>query len=121
MGDPTGGTLHCPLISEMNGLIESLKFNGYIKLLGRVDDPELTVFADASELAYGVCRYVRWPLIAGGYVSQLVISNNRIAPKRKLSLPRLELCAAVIAARLSQFVMKEQIISSRVSYTLRIQ
>ena len=57
------------------------------------------VFADASTKAYGAVVY----LSSSGHVS-LAMSNTRVAPIKTTSLPRLELMAAVTAARLAKFV-----------------
>ena len=53
------------------------------------------VFADASEKGYGACAYIA----VAGQVS-LVTSRARVAPLKKLTLPRLELMACLVAARL---------------------
>lgn len=37
----------------------------------------------------------------------MIIAKNRIAPVRQLSVPRLELCGAVMAARLREIIIKE--------------
>ena len=64
---------------------------------------ELHAFGDASERAYGACIYLRLPLVQGYQVS-LVIARTRVAPIKKLSLPRLELMSALLCARLVTFV-----------------
>ncbi|CAC5382019.1 unnamed protein product [Mytilus coruscus] len=65
-----------------------------------VGDPMLVIFSDGSKLAYGTCAYVRWGTAHGGFESRLVIAKNRIAPTKQMSVPRLELCGAVLAARI---------------------
>ena len=67
------------------------------------DTVELHCFGDASELAYGACVYLR-VLLEGNYKVSLVCSRTRVAPIKKLSLPRLELLASVVCARLAEFV-----------------
>ena len=59
----------------------------------------LFVFADASTKAYGAIVYLN----SGNHIS-LVMSKNRVAPTRAVTLPRLELMAAVTATRLTEFV-----------------
>ncbi|XP_053400768.1 uncharacterized protein LOC123558691 [Mercenaria mercenaria] len=56
---------------------------------------QLHVFVDASVKLYGAAAY-----ILNHKETRLVIAKNRIAPVKKLTLPQLELMAAVIGARL---------------------
>lgn len=65
---------------------------------------ELHCFADASELAFGASIYVRIIDEIGEISNALVCSKSRVAPTRKISIPRLELCAAVLAAKLFEKV-----------------
>ena len=66
---------------------------------------ELHGFGDASPKAYGAAVYIRIADKQGHISSQLVISKSRVAPIKKVSLPRLELLAAVVNARLLKFVV----------------
>ncbi|XP_053967349.1 uncharacterized protein LOC128868835 [Anastrepha ludens] len=64
---------------------------------------QLHTFVDASENAYAAVSYFR--IEAGGHVvSRLVAAKAKVAPLRPLSIPRLELQAAVIGARLTNMV-----------------
>ncbi|XP_029168338.1 uncharacterized protein LOC114938529 [Nylanderia fulva] len=56
-------------------------------------------FCDASERAYGACVYIR-TRDSDGYRVELLISKSRIAPIRAVSLPRLELNAALLLSHL---------------------
>ena len=68
-------------------------------------DLELHVFADASPKAYGSCVYLRIKQPDGSYRVSFVMSRSRVAPLRqRLSLPRLELMACLVAAKLVRFV-----------------
>ena len=69
----------------------------------RTADPSATVlhvFADASPKAYGAVVYIQC-----GNHSSLVISKSRVALLKQYSLSRLELMAAIVAARLGSFVV----------------
>ncbi|XP_058827829.1 uncharacterized protein LOC131687754 [Topomyia yanbarensis] len=61
---------------------------------------QLHTFSDASESAYGACTYARCVDSSGQIRVQLLASKSRVAPLKKITLPRLELCAADIAAKL---------------------
>ncbi|XP_053390230.1 uncharacterized protein LOC128553138 [Mercenaria mercenaria] len=65
------------------------------------DDTRLHIFVDASTQSYGATAY-----ICRRNHSSLVMAKNRIAPLKPLTLPKLELMAAVIGARLSQHLRK---------------
>ena len=66
---------------------------------------ELHGFGDASPKADGAAVYIRIADKQGHVSSQLVISKSRVGPIKKVSLPRLELLAAVVNARLLKFVV----------------
>ena len=67
---------------------------------------ELHGFGDASPKAYGAAVYIRVTDEQGQISSQLVMSRSRVAPIKTVSLPRLELLAAVVNARLLKFVVQ---------------
>ncbi|XP_065082353.1 uncharacterized protein LOC135704779 [Ochlerotatus camptorhynchus] len=61
---------------------------------------QLHTFSDASEAAYGACTYARSVDSQGNVAVHLLASKSRVAPLKRVSLPRLELCAADLAAKL---------------------
>lgn len=73
-------------------------------LLSRYECPSefsLQVFCDASEKAYGVVIYCRSVYSDGAIECRFLIAKTRVAPvKPSLTIPRLELNAAVLATRL---------------------
>lgn len=66
---------------------------------------ELHGFSDASEFAYGACIYLRATATDGKHSTHLLCSKNRVAPLKSLSIPRLELCAALLLAQLTNKVL----------------
>nr|XP_049464887.1 uncharacterized protein LOC125907318 [Anopheles coluzzii] len=61
---------------------------------------EFHTFTDASEAAYGACVYARCESAAGEVRISLLASKSRVAPLKRVTLPRLELSAAVLGAHL---------------------
>nr|CAI5841992.1 unnamed protein product [Callosobruchus analis] len=61
---------------------------------------QLHGFADASMQAYGACIYIRVTYTNGTSTSNLLCSKSRIAPIKAITLPGLELSAALLLARL---------------------
>lgn len=63
------------------------------------DNGEVTlhIFEDASRRAYGATAY-----LCNENLSSLVIVKNRIAPLKGITLPKLELMAAVIGVRIAR-------------------
>ena len=68
---------------------------------------QLHVFADASEMGFGAVCYARYSLPDGTIEVSFVMTRNRVAPLRQLSIPRQELQAAVLAVRLYNLVKQE--------------
>lgn len=77
---------------------------------------QLHVFSDASEVAYGACIYARCEDSDGRVRISLLASKSRVAPLKRVSLPRLELSAAVLGAHLYERIRKSIHIEIAASY-----
>ena len=64
----------------------------------------LHTFTDASQQAYGAATYARHLYEDGSVTCRLVASKSRVAPLQAVSIPRLELMAAVVGLRLAEAV-----------------
>ena len=80
------------------------------------NDKELLCFSDASERAFGCSVYLK---VKVGVQSKttLVASRVRVAPLKKITLPRLELLGALLAARLLSFVKSSLFLDSSIPYS----
>ena len=69
------------------------------------------MFCDASEAAYGSVAYLRTVQANQDIQISFVMARSRVAPRRQLTIPRLELCAALSGAQLANLVRSELMLS----------
>ena len=67
-------------------------------------DLQINCFSDTSQKVNGPCIYLRSVDERGETWSRLLCSKSRVAPLKSLSLSRLELCAALLSAKLFEAV-----------------
>ncbi|KAI4884383.1 hypothetical protein NFI96_011230, partial [Prochilodus magdalenae] len=70
------------------------------------------IFCDASERAYGAVVYLRTQDTQDNVHVAFVMARSRVSPRKQLSIPRLELCAALSGAQLAKVIMTELSLSS---------
>ncbi|XP_053691567.1 uncharacterized protein LOC128740080 [Sabethes cyaneus] len=61
---------------------------------------ELHLFSNASQMAYGCCCYIRSVNSSGATKVALLTSRSKVSPLAQQTIPRLELCAAQMAAEM---------------------
>ena len=71
------------------------------------EEIQVHIFGDASELAFCTVGYLRFEYHDGSRKCVFVTAKTRVAPTKKLSIPRLELQAAVLCVRLARIIEKE--------------
>ena len=98
----------CILFKEMKELNE-VSFQRSLSPQHPVESaqPTLCIFADVSQDAFGACAYARWLTANGDFDVRFIAAKSRVAPLKELTIPRLELQAAVLASRL-QVTIKEE-------------
>ncbi|KAK6168072.1 hypothetical protein SNE40_021971 [Patella caerulea] len=68
---------------------------------------QLHHFSDSSEFAYGSVSFLRIQYDNGNIESKFIMGKSRNAPLKVVSIARLELQAAVLATRMSTFIVYE--------------
>ncbi|XP_077275741.1 uncharacterized protein LOC143904736 [Temnothorax americanus] len=82
-------------------LLEQIRVPRRIYPSARGLDVELHGFADASEKAYAAVVYLRAQAQDGSWLVTLLAAKTKVAPLKTVALPRLELDAAALLARLA--------------------
>ena len=86
-------------------VIQSIKIPRAV-ITGNLSTLQLHVFCDASEKAYDAVIYSRATDTLGHVTVTLLCSKTRVAPVKTVSLLRLELCGAEVAAELASTMTK---------------
>ena len=68
---------------------------------------ELHHFSDASSQGYGAVSYLRQTDSHGEVHCSLIMAKSRLAPLKAMTIPRMELSAAVLATRLDRMIKQE--------------
>jgi hypothetical protein len=87
-------------IAESIKNISNLKISRHV-LTDTSTINELHCFCDASENAYGACIFIKSINSEGVVQVNLLCAKARVAPLKTTTIPRLELCAAVLGTQLS--------------------
>lgn len=79
--------------------IELIRIDRWIRTLPQ-NPIEIHGFSDASEKAYAAAVYVRVKINDRNWAIHLIAAKTRVAPVKQITVPRLELCAAALLAKL---------------------
>ena len=74
---------------------------------GQVMSSQLHHFSDASETGYGAVSYLRLVDSNGNIHCTFVMGKSRVTPLKRITIPRLELSAAVVSVRLDRMSRNE--------------
>uniref|UniRef100_A0A182PW06 DUF1758 domain-containing protein n=1 Tax=Anopheles epiroticus TaxID=199890 RepID=A0A182PW06_9DIPT len=80
-------------------LIRNIQVPRYI-FVSKVISKQLHCFSDAFKMGYGACVYVRTVDQGGRVRVELLAAKSRPSPLKRASIARLELCGALMAAKL---------------------
>ncbi len=74
---------------------------------GKPQSLQLHHFADASELGYGTVSYIRMTSEKGNIHVSFMIGKARVALLKQMTIPRLELAAAVVSVKVDKMLRSE--------------
>lgn len=81
--------------------LSSFKIPRYIRHGEILANPQLPVFAGVSEKAFEAVAYIGAIIKDKRITVGLLCAKTRVGPLKQQTLPRMELCAAVMAAQLA--------------------
>ena len=89
--------------------LEKLKIQRCFKphMFGELTSAQLHHFSDASDHGYGQCSYLRLTDDAGQVHCSFVMGKARVTPLKPVTIPRLELTAALLSVRISASLREE--------------
>lgn len=86
--------------SENISKVKNISVPRHLLPLDTIHKIEIHGFSDASTKAYGAACYLLIIDPNGTAASNLICAKSRVAPIKTVSLPRLELCAAVLLSKM---------------------
>ncbi|XP_063979917.1 uncharacterized protein LOC135163941 [Diachasmimorpha longicaudata] len=84
-------------------LLETINFPRGARINAAIE-LQIHGFCDASQIAYGACVYLRSKDKDGNVNVSLLCAKSRVAPLKKQTIPRLELCGALLLTSLIESV-----------------
>ena len=77
------------------------------RMFEKIVETSLHLFLDVSGKRYGQCTYICLVNDEGKIHYSLLVGKSRVTPKKFLSVPRLELTAAVLSVKMVCLIRKE--------------
>ena len=77
------------------------------KEFGDIVSRELHHFSDASFSGYGQCSYLRIVNARGEVFCTLIMGKSRVTPMKTITIPRLELTAALVSVKIRNLLISE--------------
>ncbi|XP_044740096.1 uncharacterized protein LOC123301423 [Chrysoperla carnea] len=97
-------------------LLEEVKVPRWISSTHKTErQTSFHVFVDASQVAYAAVIYMRTQTDTDTKI-QLIAAKSRVSPNKKMTIPRLELLAATIGARLMKSVLETMVYDQQEIY-----
>ena len=84
--------------------LSQVKIARSLKEPGHVTGSQLHIFTDTSLEAYGAVAYLRHEYQSGNVTVRFVMSKAKVTPLKTISVPRLELMAAIVGLRIAETV-----------------
>ncbi|XP_064074467.1 uncharacterized protein LOC113393726 [Vanessa tameamea] len=81
-----------------------------------IENIQIHGFCDASMRAYAAAVYIRNITTEGNIMTNLIAARTRVAPLKTISLPRLELCGALLLSKLMKQIGQAMKISTSKMY-----
>ena len=91
-------------VGEIHEFRRYLIPRSYFPMEADVKTVQLHGFSDASEIAYAGAVYLRGVDQTGRIYTSLVVAKTKVAPIKRMTIPRLELCGALVMARLLRHI-----------------
>lgn len=74
---------------------------------GKITSCQIHNFSDASQVGYGAVTFLRLTDNQGNTKCSFVMGKSRLTPLKSITVPRMELSAAVLATRLDKITREE--------------
>ena len=87
-------------------LVPTIQFQRSLTPINAIGQPQLIIFSDGSSKAFGAVAFARWETTTGVEL-RLIMAKCRVAPIKVIDIVRLELCGALLGARMRSFIVKE--------------